>query len=102
MPIGAENIGTAYVGVSADGKDVDLGDVFEGVEGDADRGGRRISQAYMKGFKEELDKAPDTTSIDGAIRKSLIKGDTARRFTASPEFYRFKNAVIKEFGAIGA
>ena len=101
MPIGAENIGTAYVRVIADGKDFDLGDMFDGIEGDADKGGRRLSQAYQKGFIEEWKKAPNQKALDEALRNSLIRGDSARMFTASRQFQRFRDSLIKEYGEIG-
>lgn len=101
MPIGAENIGTAYVRVIADGKDFDLADMFEGHEGDADKGGRRLSQAYQKGFIEEWQKAPNRTKLQNALRDSLIKGDSAKMFTATKQWQQFRDGLVKEYGEIG-
>lgn len=101
MPIGAENIGTAYVRVIADGKDFDLSDMFDSVEYDAGRSGRRSSKSFVNAWDEEMSKAPNQEALRSSLRDSLLKMDIADAFLKSKEWKAFRSGLIKDHKDIG-
>ena len=104
MPIRGENIGTAYVRIIADGRDLDesIREMFDDQADTLDGAGRRGSAAYRQGFIEENNKAPNVKALNDSLRAALVKGDFLEtRFFREKKWLNFRAALTKEFGEAG-
>lgn len=102
MPLGGENIGTAYVRIVARGEnlDRDVRDMFD--DEVFDETGRRNSQAYADAWDEEMHKAPNRERLRSGIRDALAKGDFLETsFFRSRNWTDFRSGLEKQFGTAG-
>lgn len=99
IPIGAENIGTAYVRVIADGKDFDLNQMFD-ESFDADRAARRTSRSYAKAMEEEA-KGPSWAKMQKTLTDNLVSMDAGKKFINSPQWKSYRESLINDHKDIG-
>lgn len=104
MPIGGENVGTAYVRILADGQGLDdsIRETFDDSNDSFDEAGRRSSKAYSEGFADEMKKSPNQTKLRKSITDTLARGDFLQNtFFRSKNWTGFRAGLVKEFGDAG-
>jgi hypothetical protein len=102
MPIRGENIGTAYVRILADGKDLDksIGDQMDDL--DWDKMGRKGSKEFQEGWIEEQKKAPNQKALRDSISGALVRGKwLSQDFFRGENWQDFRLTLEKQFDEAG-
>jgi hypothetical protein len=101
MPIGGENVGTAYVRIVADGEGIDdqIRDMFDDAQ--FNEAGKANAKAYNEAFAEESKKGPSRAELRTSLAKTIAVSDVAKNLLNSADWKTFRNNLTKGFGDAG-